>query len=177
MFVQIEALRGAVRFLRSENSYLKGQGLIREIRSLPPLPDLIEPGESDDSSGTEDEDFVDPYSSSPTSTSVRALNTATKVLYRDLLTFSSTPRVVDLSAVNAKSQSIGMPKGSPVAQLPKGARKGWIPSGLMPQQQLRERALEADKLSQRLGRLNERAARISQPPIAPKGRLIPSHVY
>lgn len=156
---------------------MKGQGLIREIRSLPPLPDLIEPGDSDDSSVTEDEDFVDSYSSSPASTSVRALNTATKVLYRDLLTFSSTPRVVDLSAVNAKSKSIGMPNGDAAHEDVKGPRKGWVPSVLMPQQQLRERALEADKLSQRLGRLNERAARISQPRNAPKGRILPSQVF
>lgn len=34
---QIDALRGTVRFLRTENSYLKGQDLLREIEALPPL--------------------------------------------------------------------------------------------------------------------------------------------
>ncbi|QRW26877.1 Dynein associated protein [Rhizoctonia solani] len=36
---QIESLRGAVRFLRHENSYLKSQDLLRELNSLPPLGD------------------------------------------------------------------------------------------------------------------------------------------
>ena len=38
---QLDALRGTVRFLRTENSYLKGQDLLREIESLPPLNEPI----------------------------------------------------------------------------------------------------------------------------------------
>lgn len=34
---QIDALRGTVRFLRTENSFLKGQDLLKEIEALPPL--------------------------------------------------------------------------------------------------------------------------------------------
>ena len=36
----MEALRGTVRFLRMDNTYLKGHDLLREIETLPPLPHL-----------------------------------------------------------------------------------------------------------------------------------------
>ena len=40
---QIEALRGTVRFLQTEYSYLKGQDLLKEIQALPPLPEPVCP--------------------------------------------------------------------------------------------------------------------------------------
>ena len=59
---QIEALRGTVRFLRTENSYLKGYDLMKEIESLPVLPlgrqatpPLVASGNSD----TDDSDAED----------------------------------------------------------------------------------------------------------------------
>ncbi len=35
--LQIEALRGTVRFLRSENLFIRSQGIMREMQELPPL--------------------------------------------------------------------------------------------------------------------------------------------
>ncbi|KAF8337534.1 dynein associated protein-domain-containing protein [Cantharellus anzutake] len=138
---QIESLRGAVKFLRSENSYLKGQDLLKEIYALPPLPDLESSYESssDEESEPERIDSIDVIESDDPP-SLRTLNTATKLLYREVLSFNSSPRVVDLSAVN---QSPG----------------SWLPQKKSPHYQIWERSIEADKLRERVRNL---AAKTSQ---------------
>jgi len=138
---QIESLRGAVKFLRSENSYLKGQDLLKELNTLVPLPEL-DPSSADSSEATSEADSDEfPSSFSRPPPSLRSLSTATKVLYHDVLTFSSSPRVVDLSVVNDPQK-----------------RGGWVPQKKTPQHQLSERAAEAEKLKERLRGLSERTA-------------------
>jgi dynactin 1 len=109
-YPQIDVLRGTVRFLRTENSYLKGQDLLREIDSLPPLPGTaarrpatppLEQSTVSDSDGDTDQDDAR-LATPPPRISLRALATETKCLYRDVIQFSSSPRIVDLSVVNAK---------------------------------------------------------------------------
>ncbi|KAF8971830.1 dynactin [Flammula alnicola] len=143
---QIEALRGTVRFLRTENSYLKGHDLLREIEALPPLiqpsartqtPALVPSGNSD----TEESDSDEP----PTPPTLFSLSTETKKLYRDVMQYSSAPRVVDLSALNARRVEA---KGGKV----------WMPRKKMPSQQVLERKLEGERLSRRVHGLLERAS-------------------
>jgi len=167
---QIEALRGAVRFLRSENSYLKGQDLLKELYALPKLPDLVpltfstlptpsvpsslSPPPLDPSSnlsGSEsesepDSNLEDPHSdadpdsdsdSEPPRPTLRSLATETKLLYRDVITFSSSLRVVDLSAMSE--------------------RRAWIPARKTPEHQLWERKIEGERLQKRVRGLVDRA--------------------
>ncbi|KAG8901164.1 hypothetical protein FRB99_005497, partial [Tulasnella sp. 403] len=140
---QIESLRGTVRFLRSENSYLKGQDLLREIYTLPELPSFqpITPPLSPTNSTSE--------ISTPPATpeaeakpSLRSLATETKLLYRDVINYSASIRVVDLSKLNTK-------KG-----------KGWMPHRESPAGQLWERKLEGEKLARRVKGLVERAGHL-----------------
>lgn len=153
---QIEALRGTVRFLRSENNFLKGQDLIREIEALtpatppirrraPPTPPLVASGHSD----TEEESDPDDLESSPaTPPSLRTLATETKLLYRDVIKFSSSPKVVDLSELNRKRQEAK-------------STKVWMPKKKMPAQQVLERKMEGERLSRRVHGLMERASLIN----------------
>ncbi|KAH7886311.1 dynein associated protein-domain-containing protein [Phlebopus sp. FC_14] len=146
---QIEALRGTVRFLRTENSYLKGQDLLKEIQTLPPLPEPIsrlstpalDPSNLSDS---EDSDSDVPQ----TPPTIRSLATETKMLYRDVIKFSSSPRVVDLSARNAK-QADG--EGNRTG-------KGWVRKKHTPAYQVFERKMEAERLSRRVRGLLDRAS-------------------
>ncbi|KAG6812629.1 hypothetical protein H0H92_001712 [Tricholoma furcatifolium] len=135
---QIDALRGTVRYLRTENSYLKGQDLLKEIDSLPPLPVPISrmPTPPLDPSGLSDSDESDSEASSPLPT-LRSLATETKQLYRDVIKFSSSPRVVDLSALHAKRAEA---KGGKV----------WLPKKQTPAHQVMERKMEAERLSRRV---------------------------
>ncbi|KAH9996492.1 dynein associated protein-domain-containing protein [Russula vinacea] len=98
---QLESFRGAIRFLRMENSYLKGNDSLRELDELPPLPVPTSsprlPTPPLDASGLSDTDESD-TETTPKIPSVRSLRTETKALYREVIKFSSTPRVVDLSA-------------------------------------------------------------------------------
>lgn len=136
---------------------------------LPPLPDLVSSNTDDDDETTmseaetnssEDEaDFS--IAPPPTLTSVRALDTASKVLFRDLLAFSSSPRVVDLSAFNSRSASKPTPTENGSADPTKPAKK-WVPQKKTPQHQLWERSMEAEKLQERLIGLTERTSRVAQ---------------
>ncbi|KNZ76316.1 Dynactin, 150 kDa isoform [Termitomyces sp. J132] len=142
---QIDALRGTVRFLRTENSYLKGQDLLREIESLPPLlgPLSRMPTPPLDPSGLSDSDDSDTEAPLPSLT-LRSLTTETKQLYRDVIRFSSSPRVVDLSTLNSKRAEA---KGGKV----------WLPKKQTPAHQVWERKMEAERLSRRVQGLRDRA--------------------
>ncbi|KAF9055788.1 dynein associated protein-domain-containing protein [Panaeolus papilionaceus] len=146
---QIDALRGTVRFLRQENAYLKGHDLLREIESLPhipvpvprePTPPLVTSGNSD----TEESDEEEP-AARPT---LQSLATETKKLYRDVMMFSSAPRVVDLSDLNARR-----------AEAKTG--KVWMPRKKTPAHQVLERKMEGERLSKRVNGLMQRASALS----------------
>jgi len=148
---QIEALRGTVRFLRTENSYLKGQDLLKEIQALPPLPEtssrpstpaLHPSGLSDTDS--EDSDLDSENYSPPT---LRSLEAETKSLFRHVVRYSSC-RVVDLSVLGAKR-----------GEAPKG--KVWLPKKKTPAYHVHERKLEAERLSRRVHELLERTSVMS----------------
>jgi len=140
---QLESYRGAVRFLRMENSYLKGNDLMRELGELPPLPvptssrrsatPALDPSNLSDT----DESDADP---SPKVPSVRSLATETKALYKEVIKFSSTARVVDLSATK---------KGD-------GNTKAWMPKKKTPTYQVWERKAQAEHLNRRVQGLLER---------------------
>jgi dynactin 1 len=128
--------------------YLKGQDLLKEIQGLPelpepatrlPTPELDAPGTSDS-----DDSDSDVLHSSPT---LRSLATETKLLYRDVIKFSSTPRVVDLSALHAKRMDTHAKGG-----------KVWMPKKKTPAHQVWERKMEAERLSRRVRGLIDRSS-------------------
>ena len=160
-----------MRFLRTENGYLKGQDMLRELRSLPPLdvpskyyvPSSTPPLVPD--TGSDDDVPASPKSSrqkvkrknattvSPTvheeppvagkkETSLRALSTETKLLYRELLDYSASPKLVDLQSLDA------------------AAKKGWVPQRKTAAHQLWERKREGEKLSRRVKGLMERVENV-----------------
>lgn len=165
---QIESLRGTVRFLRTENGYLKGQDMLRELRSLPPIdvpskfyvpsstPPLVPDTGSDDDVPTSPKisrqktngkraTAMRPttvHEESPVTvkkeTSLRALSTETKLLYRELLDYSASPKLVDLQSLEA------------------AAKKGWIPQRKTAAHQLWERKREGEKLGRRVKGLMEK---------------------
>ncbi|KAH9854440.1 dynactin [Lenzites betulinus] len=142
---QIDALRGTVRFLRSENSFLKGQDLLKEIESLPelsdpfprePTPPLVPSTQSDSESDSDDERRPPP--------TLRDLAVESKLLYRDVIKYTSSPRVVDLSVLRARREDGGS-----------GAAKGWVPRKKTPAYQLFERKMQGERLGKRLKGLLE----------------------
>lgn len=99
-----------------------------------------------------DEDEVEPLEPPRT---LRALATETKMLYRDVIQFSSSPRVVDLSALHAKRARTTAGEG----EAKKGTTtRGWMRRKDMPAQQVLERRMEAERLSRRVRGLMDRAS-------------------
>lgn len=104
---QIDSLRGAIRFLRSENSYLKSQDLLAELEELPSYSSPP-PSPPREPAGL-------PISNEPP---LLSFATQSKLLLREARLLSSTPRLVDLSVVKA------------------GGKGGWQPSARAPRNQL-----------------------------------------
>ncbi|KAF9814170.1 hypothetical protein IEO21_05239 [Rhodonia placenta] len=147
---QLDALRGTVRFLRTENSYLRGQDLLKEIGSLPPLsvsitrqptPELVSSSLSDSDSDSDD------LSSPPT---LRTLSAESKLLYREVIKYTCSPRVVDLSAVRARRAEDG----------DKGVRP-WIPKKKTPAYHVWERKMQGERLGKKLHGLLERTSALA----------------
>lgn len=168
--LQIEAYRGTVRFLRMENSYLKGQDLLHEMQALPelrvpsslsrtPTPPLEPSGLSDTDEENDESDWKDsPGAKSKPPPTLRSLATETKLLYRDVIKFSASPRVVDLSVTSAsRSRTKKLEDGSVVV-----VGRGWVPRKKMPAHQVWERKVEAERLSRRVKGLMEKASSISK---------------
>ncbi len=135
---QIEALRGTVRFLRTENSYLKGYDLLKEIETLPELRfgrEALVASDTDESDGEDGRGRGTVFS----------LSTETKKLYRDVMAYSSGPRVVDLSVVHAK----------------RAGGKVWLPRKEMAGAQVVARRQEGERLRRRVEGLRERARELS----------------
>jgi len=153
-----------------ENSYLKGQDLLHEIQALPelrtPSPSSRMPTPPLEPSGLSDTDEEDDGSDSEGSPKVkskppptlRSLATETKLLYRDVIKFSASARIVDISATSGnRSRSKKSEDGSVVA-----VGRGWVPRKKMPAHQVWERKVEAERLSRRVKGLMERASTISK---------------
>lgn len=139
-----------MRFLRTENSFLKGQDLLRDIEALPPLPEsasrqptppLVPSGSSD----TSDSDSDDPLAP----VSLRTLNAESKLLFRDVMKYASSPKVVDLSVVRGQRAEAG------------DKPRAWVPRKKTPAYQLLERRLEGERLGRRVKGLLERTHVIS----------------
>lgn len=119
---------------------------MREIHSLPTIPDFsprpstpqLELSHSD--SEQSDSDWSRPN----TPPTLHSLAVETNALYREVISFSSCPRVVDLSIVNKRHAE----KRS----------KEWLSRKLTPSHQLLERKIEAEELSRRVRGLVEKAS-------------------
>lgn len=145
---------------------------MRDIQSLPPLPEPItrqptpelDPSRASDlDSDSDDEDAR--RLQRPT---LRSLATETKVLYRDVLRFSSSPRVVDLSDVNkrrAEALLRAQRKEVEIGDEDNGGKhavgKFWMPRKKTPAHQVLERKLEAERLSRRVRGLLDKASAIA----------------
>ena len=151
-----------------ENSYLKGQDLLQEMQALPelrapsslsriPTPPLEPSGLSD--TDEEDDGFDSEAKPKPKRPpTLRSLATETKLLYRDVIKFSASPRVVDLSTTSAgRSRSRKLEDGSVVA-----VGRGWVPRKKMPAHQVWERRVEAERLGRRVKGLMEKASSLGK---------------
>ncbi|TCD64746.1 hypothetical protein EIP91_003668 [Steccherinum ochraceum] len=157
---QIDALRGTVRFLRTENSYLKGQDLLKEIEALPPLQDPLSRLPTPELvADTSDSDSDEPA----TPPSLRTLAAESKLLFRDVIKYTSSPRVVDLSVLKKRRAAAAEAggEGEQQAGVPSGNRP-WLPRKKTPAYQVWERKQEGERLGRRVQALLERTNSLAQ---------------
>jgi dynactin 1 len=120
---QVENLRSAIRYLRSENSLLKSRHLYPDLKLLAPIPSLPTivpkqeaeeelPGLSPTNSSNSD---TSPPSTPITPTRL-SLEKESKILIRDITNFQLKPRIVDISNISS-TKGWKSRKGSPEAQV------------------------------------------------------------
>ena len=146
-----------MRFLRNENSFIKGQDLLKEIEALPELtplpppraatPALVPSTASDSSESESDNEPRAPRT-------LRDLAVESKLLYREVIKYSASPRLVDLSVRRAAAQG-----AEKEGQVP--ARKAWLPRKKTPAYQLFERKMQGERLGKRLKGLLELTSHIA----------------
>ncbi len=129
---QITTLKSAIRFLRAENTYLKAQGLLEEIRLLPSIPTLEADPELPVLDPTDSSDESEGGPLTPPPPSRHSLETRSKLLWRELADSQVNARVVDLTMIKP-----GM---------------AWRPTKAMPEVQLAEMKRRRVKLGQRVDR-------------------------
>ena len=158
---QIDALRGTVRFLRSENSYLKGQDLLKEIQALPDLPESLSRLPTPPLVASAGNDSSDSEDDAPTPPTLRTLAAESKLLYRDVIKYTSSPRVVDLSVLKKKRAEGGEGEKTTATEVGNGTR-GWLPRKKTPAYQGWERKQEGERLGRRVQALLERTNSLAQ---------------
>ncbi|CAE6345447.1 unnamed protein product [Rhizoctonia solani] len=186
---RIESLRGAVRFLRHENSYLKSQDLLRELNSLPSLGNKPIPvslpriprtaprplnttvRSPSPLSEVSEEDYLmeelrDEYDSEESEEAERppsphSLATESKLLYRDLLSFASRPRVVDLSVRTRQLQPEPEAQEENENENDEQENEAQWTRDLLPHEQLVARRRENKVLGRRVRGLAERASQLN----------------
>jgi dynactin 1 len=163
-----------VRFLRTENGYLKGQDLLKEIQSLPslgPAPYDTPKTPYAAADGGEELDSDDPQQTAGhvvhtkskntgagvgvnregdgrganakgEKTSLQALSTESKLLYRELLEYSASPKLIDLDMLEQER------------------KRGWTPQRKTAAYQLWERKREGDRLKKQVQGLRLHTARL-----------------
>ncbi len=135
--IQVESLRSAVRFLRSENALLKSKDLYNDLHLLSPLarhvdtfvPELDSPSPLSSPSSS----FFTDVPITPTR---HALQTESKLLFREIAAFQSSPRIVDISDL--------------------GSRGTWQSRKNSPEQQVWAWKVEEKRLERRVKKLAER---------------------
>ena len=119
---QVENLRSAIRYLRSENSLLKSRHLYPDLNLFAPIPTYATPHLKAEDEAEAEVPPLSPSSSnsdsSPPTTPINrhSLETESKILIRDITNFQLRPRIVDISSVTS-NKGWKSRKGNPEAQV------------------------------------------------------------
>ena len=145
-----------MRFLRNENSFLKGQDLLKEIEALPelrvspslpplpPTPPLVPSSLSDSDTDSDGDDAP------RTPRTLRDVAVESKLLYREVIKYAASPRLVDLSVLHKAPRADGDAEAGA-----KTTTKPWLPRKKTPAYQLFERRMQGERLGRRLKGLLE----------------------
>ncbi|KAK4685386.1 dynactin 1, partial [Tremellales sp. Uapishka_1] len=141
---QVENLKSAIRYLRSENALLKSKNLYNDLHLLPalsvpvsetPVPELdpSSPASPASSSSSADDAYL------PITPTRQSLDTESKLLYREITRFQASPRIVDISQLGGGNE---------------GQR--WRSKKSSPENQMWAWKREEKKLEKRVESLNDR---------------------
>jgi dynactin 1 len=142
---QVENLRAAIRYLRRENSLLKGKELYKDLKLLPALPASYtamedEVPELDPSSPDSPSSDSDAGSSvdglGPVTPSKYTVEMESKLLWKEVSEWTAAPKIVDMS---------------------KAASRGWTRRKGGPEEQVWAWSVQEKELGRRVERLKDRS--------------------
>lgn len=176
---QVEALRGAVKFLRNENAHLKSADALRELDSLPALNFFGSNQDEEEEKSIKLEGLpIEARKHLTKGETLRLAADESKLLYSQLIKFASCPKVVDLSLQNKAPPNRNQESGSKTVNATpsienqsstatttttttSSARKPWVPRSRLPESQYKaQKALERE-VSRRVQLLAERVRSVN----------------
>ncbi|KAG0275319.1 hypothetical protein BGZ95_008925 [Linnemannia exigua] len=173
LMIQIESLKSALRFLRSENASLRTRAALLDLGLTTDLSGLSAPlsraSDAEESSTLPEGTTVRPEAQrrvKSADTELRAVALETKRLIKDARVVCASPKIVDLT-----KRSIGASKvaadGSAAATTTTTTRRPWQAQTSRPEWQYHTQQAALHTIQQRSNELKERLAKVSRAGVHP----------
>ncbi|KAF9434926.1 hypothetical protein BGZ76_007186 [Entomortierella beljakovae] len=160
LLIQIESLKSALRFLRSENASLRTRAAMLDLGLTPDMSSLTEPL----SRGTENEESALQSESSQkrsksVDTELKAVALETKRLIKDARVICASPKIVDLTKHTTSKISVA---ATPAGDNTNANRRHWQAQQTRPEWQYHTQQAALYTIQKRSNELKERLANVSR---------------
>ncbi|UZJ57502.1 hypothetical protein CBS101457_006822 [Exobasidium rhododendri] len=154
---QLEAVRGALRYLRMENNVLKSRDVLSKFETLPRLLSGQAPPQEEEGDG----EAIDPSKGIPRPRKEtiidESMNSEGRKLMKELMRIASCPRVVSLTPLGkVDGLNSSDKKQQQQQQQNHRPKRSWTPMAKLPQTQLYEQTLERSRIQRRIQSLHEK---------------------
>ncbi|KAF9089316.1 hypothetical protein BGX23_006769 [Mortierella sp. AD031] len=169
LMIQIESLKSALRFLRSENASLRTRAALLDLGLTADLSGLSAPlsrvSDADESSTQSEATTARPEMQKRVlnaDTELRAVALETKRLIKDARVVCASPKIVDLTKHSVGASKVVSTDGSAAATTTTATRRPWQAQQSRPEWQYHTQQAALHTIQQRSNELKERLAKVSR---------------
>lgn len=174
LMIQIESLKSALRFLRSENAALRTRAALLDLGLTADLSGLAAPlsrvSDAEESSAQFEGAAASPMTQKRVlnaDTELRAVALETKRLIKDARVVCASPKIVDLTKHSISASKAPAADGTAAAASTSTARRPWLAQSSRPEWQYHTQQAALNTIQQRSNELKERLAKVSRTGIHP----------
>ncbi|KAK3829868.1 MAG: dynein associated protein-domain-containing protein [Linnemannia elongata] len=174
LMIQVESLKSALRFLRSENAALRTRAALLDLGLTADLSGLAAPlsrvSDAEESSAQSEGAATSPVTQKRVlnaDTELRAVALETKRLIKDARVVCASPKIVDLTKHSISASKAPAADGSAAAASTSTTRRPWQAQSSLPEWQYHTQQAALNTIQQRSNELKERLAKVSRTGIYP----------
>ncbi|KAF9123178.1 hypothetical protein BG015_005368, partial [Linnemannia schmuckeri] len=174
LMIQIESLKSALRFLRSENASLRTRAALLDLGLTADLSGLAAPlsraSDAGESSIQSEGVAARPETQKrvlSADTELRAVALETKRLIKDARVVCASPKIVDLTKYSVSASKAPAADGSATTASTSTTRRPWQAQSSRPEWQYHTQQAALNTIQQRSNELKERLAKVSRTGIHP----------